>query len=171
MESLWVLSHQSSSERPFRASETLTWMIQRSITTGCTTLNIAIAKVGIVLNGFVREVREARSDVDGISRELHSLQSVLDFLKEDAGLFPPELAERTPAVVEHCSNVVDELDIALSTLSSSELPKQDKRSQWLSTGRKDIARYRTSLEAHKTILGLALDLVGAYVRCSPRSSG
>ncbi|KAI1395911.1 Rho GTPase activation protein [Hypoxylon fuscum] len=132
-----------------------------SITTGCTTLNIAIAKVGIVLNGFVREVREARSDVDGISRELHSLQSVLDFLKEDAGLFPPELAERTPAVVEHCSNVVDELDIALSTLSSSELPKQDKRSQWLSTGRKDIARYRTSLEAHKTILGLALDLVGA----------
>lgn len=139
-------------------------MIERSITTDCITLSNSIARASTVLNGFVRDVREARSDVDGVSRELHSLQSVLDLLKEDAGLFPPELAERIPAVVEHCSNVVNELDASISALSSSELPKQDKRSQWLATGRKDIAAFRSSLEAHKAVLGLALDLVGAYVR-------
>ncbi|OTA93754.1 hypothetical protein M434DRAFT_284810 [Hypoxylon sp. CO27-5] len=135
-------------------------MIERSITTDCTTLSNTIAKASTVLNGFVRDVREARSDVDGVSRELHSLQSVLDLLKEDAGLFPPELAERIPAVIEHCSNVVNKLDASISALSSSELPKQDKRSQWLAT-RKDIATFRSSLEAHKAVLGLALDLVGA----------
>ncbi|KAI1379468.1 Rho GTPase activation protein [Hypoxylon crocopeplum] len=136
-------------------------MIERSITTGCTTLGSTIAKASTILNGFVREVREARSDIDGVSRELHSLLGVLDLLKEDAGLFPPELAERTPAVVEHCSNVVNELDISISALCSGELPKQDKRSQWLAKGRKEVATFRTSLEAHKAVLGLALDLVGA----------
>ncbi|KAI1775137.1 hypothetical protein F4818DRAFT_448683 [Hypoxylon cercidicola] len=161
MESQWVLSHQNSSERLFRASETLTWMIQRSIATDCSTLSGAIAKVSTILNGFVRDVREARSDVDGVSRELHSLQSVLDFLKEDAGLFPPELAERIPDVLGHCSAVVDQLDAGISALSCSELPKQEKRSQWMASGRKEVAQFRASLEAHKAVLGLALDLVGA----------
>ncbi|KAI2621430.1 Rho GTPase activation protein [Hypomontagnella submonticulosa] len=136
-------------------------MIERSITTDCTTLGTTITKAGTILNGFVREVREARADVDGVSRELHSLQSVLELLKEDAGLFPPELAERIPTVLGHCSGVVNELDTTISALNSSELPKQEKRSQWLAAGRKEIAAFRTSLEAHKAVLGLALDLVGA----------
>ncbi|KAI1134405.1 Rho GTPase activation protein [Hypoxylon sp. FL0543] len=132
-----------------------------SITTDCVALSSTIAKASAVLTSFVRDVREARSDVDGVSRELHSLQSVLDLLKEDAGLFPPELAERIPAIIEHCSNVVSELDLNIAALSSSELPKQEKRSQWLASGRKEMAAFRTSLEAHKAVLGLALDLVGA----------
>ncbi|KAI0161082.1 hypothetical protein GGR52DRAFT_158597 [Hypoxylon sp. FL1284] len=161
MESQWVLSHQSSSERLFRASATLTWMIQRSIATDCSALSGAIAKVSTALSGFVREVREARSDVDGVSRELHSLQSVLDLLQEDAGLFPPDLAERIPDVLGHCSSVIDQLDAGISALSSNELPKQEKRSQWLASGRREVAQFRTSLEAHKSVLGLALDLAGA----------
>ncbi|KAI2624431.1 Rho GTPase activation protein [Hypoxylon sp. NC1633] len=136
-------------------------MESQSITTGCITLDSTITKTSTILNGFVREVREARSDVDGVSRELHSLQGVLDLLKEDAGLFPPELAERIPAVVGHCFNVVNDLDTSISAFSSSELTKQDKRSQWLAEGRKELATFRTSLEAHKAVLGLALDLVGA----------
>ncbi|KAI2471002.1 Rho GTPase activation protein [Annulohypoxylon bovei var. microspora] len=136
-------------------------MDSQSITTDCITLSNTIAKANTAINGFVREVREARSDVDNVSRELHSLQSVLDLLKEDAGLFPPELAERIPAVIEHCSSVVDELDTSISAFNDSELPKQDKRSQWLDTGRKEMAMFRTSLEAHKAVLGLAIDLVGA----------
>ncbi|KAI1386609.1 uncharacterized protein F4822DRAFT_410656 [Hypoxylon trugodes] len=136
-------------------------MESQSIATECTNLGNTITTTNNILNGFVREVREARSDIDGVSRELHSLQSVLDFLKEDAGLFPPELAERVPAVLEHCYNVVNQLDASISTLNSEELPKQEKRSQWLASGRKETATFRTSLEAHKAVLGLALDLVGA----------
>ncbi|KAI1450469.1 Rho GTPase activation protein [Annulohypoxylon stygium] len=136
-------------------------MDSQSITTDCITLGNIIAKADIALTAFVREVREARSDIDNVSRELHSLQSVSDLLKEDAGLFPPELAERIPAVIEHCSNVVSDLDSTISALCDGELPKQDKRSRWLDTGRQEIATFRTSLEAHKAVLGLAIDLVGA----------
>ncbi|KAI0010941.1 Rho GTPase activation protein [Xylariaceae sp. FL0662B] len=129
-----------------------------SITTDCITLGSTIA-VLILLNGFVREVREARSDVDGVCRELYSLQSVLDLLKEDAGLFPPELAGLTPAVLARCSKIAEELDTSISTFN--EFPRSEKRAQWLATGRKEGAKFRTSLEAHKAVLGLALDLVGA----------
>lgn len=132
-----------------------------SITPDCITLSNAIITTNTILNGFVREVREARSDVDGVSRELHSLQSVLDLLNEDAGLFPPELAERIPAVLEHCSRLVNELDTSISSLNSNELSRQDKRSQWLAIGRQEVATFRTTLEAHKAVLGLALDLAGA----------
>ncbi|KAI0844012.1 Rho GTPase activation protein [Daldinia vernicosa] len=132
-----------------------------SITSDCITLGNAIFTANIILNGFVREVREARSDVDGVSRELHSLQSVLDLLNEDASLFPPDLAEHIPAVLEHCSRLVNELDTSISSLNSNELSRQDKRSQWLATGRQQVATFRTALEAHKAVLGLALDLAGA----------
>ncbi|KAI1081797.1 hypothetical protein F5B20DRAFT_57681 [Whalleya microplaca] len=134
-----------------------------SITTDCTTLSSSIGKTLILLNAFVREVREARSDVDGVCRELYSLQSVLDLLKEDAGLFLPELAGQTPAVLVHCSKIVEELDGSISKLNSDDLPKSEKRSQWLATGRKEAAKFRTALEAHKAVLGLALDLVGATI--------
>ncbi|KAI1802043.1 Rho GTPase activation protein [Daldinia bambusicola] len=132
-----------------------------SITSDCITLGNAITTANNILNGFVREVREARSDVDAVSRELHSLRSVLELLNEDASLFPPELAERIPTVIEHCARVVDELDTAISNLNSDDLSRQDKRSQWLATGRQKVARFRTALEAHKAVIGLALDLVGA----------
>lgn len=129
----------------------------------CVTLGSDIAKVSLVLNGYVREVREARADVDGISRELHSLQGVLDLMKEDAELFPPRLAAQTPVILERSSKLVGELDNCFAELNKSDLSKQDKRKLWAARGRKDSAKFRPALEAHRAIIGLSLDLVEAYV--------
>jgi GTPase-activating protein SAC7 len=115
------------------------------------------------LPSFVRHVREARSDVDAVSRELHSLQTVLTLLKEDAALFPPELAQHTPAILGNCSSVIDRLEKSVLVLHGQELSKQEKRTQWLNAGRTDAASFRSTLEAHRAAIGLALDLVGAYV--------
>ncbi|RYP56259.1 hypothetical protein DL771_012046 [Monosporascus sp. 5C6A] len=132
-----------------------------SITTDCITLGNEIAKVSLVLNGFVRDVREARADVDGISRELHSLQSVLDLLKEDTDILPPQLAAGTRSILEHCSTVLEELDDCFSTLHSNDTPRQEKRRLWIARGRKDSSRFKPTLEAHRSIIGLALDLIEA----------
>lgn len=129
----------------------------------CITLGNDIAKTSLVLNGFVREVREARADVDGISRELHSLQSVLNLLKEDTELFPTLLAAQTPTVLDHCCKVVEELDDCFSSLNRGDLSRQEKRKLWAARGRKASSRFRPALEAHRAIIGLALDLVEAYV--------
>lgn len=99
--------------------------------------------------------------MDAVSRELHSLQSVLTLIKEDAGSLPSKLAAQTPAVLEHCNRVVSDLDGCLLALNGGALSRTDKRSQWISTGRQQIAELRGTLEAHRATMGLALDLVGA----------
>ncbi|KAI0905446.1 Rho GTPase activation protein [Ustulina deusta] len=136
-------------------------MDSMSIAADCVALDGRIAKLISALTGFVRHVREARSDIDTVSRELHSLQTVLGLLREDAALFPPELAEHTPAIIEHCSSVIDKIDVYVSILDDPELSKQQKRTQWLHMGMKEAASFRTTLEAHKAAIGLALDIVGA----------
>ncbi|RYP48320.1 hypothetical protein DL768_005776 [Monosporascus sp. mg162] len=132
-----------------------------SITTDCIALGNEIAKASLLLNGFVREVREARADVDEISRELHSLQSVLDLLKEDTDALPPQLAAETRSILERCSTVVGELDDCFSTLNSNDMPRQEKRRLWIAQGRKDSSRFKPTLEAHRSIIGFALDLIEA----------
>ncbi|KAI0448805.1 Rho GTPase activation protein [Xylaria acuta] len=132
-----------------------------SIAADCIALDSKIAKLLLTLTSFVRHVREARADVDAVSRELHSLQTVLGLLEEDAVLFPPDLAQHTPAIVKQCSCVIDKLDESVSVFDGPQLSKQEKRTRWLGVGRIETANFRTTLEAHKAVIGLALDLVGA----------
>lgn len=134
-----------------------------SITTDCIELGNTISRASLVLNGFVREVREARTDLDSVSRELHSLQSVLNLLKEDAGALPSKVATETPALLQQCNRVISELDADLLALDGSALSRPQKRSQWISTGKRQIAGLLPIIEAHRTVLGLALDLVGMFV--------
>jgi hypothetical protein len=130
----------------------------RSITTGSFALSNAIAKTSRSLNAFVRDVREARSELDALSAELHSLDGVLDLLKDDAASFPAHLAARTPTVLQHCTAVVNELEGYVSILNSNELSKQAKKLRWAAT-KSHMAKLRLTLDGYKSTLGLALDLV------------
>ncbi|KAI1119545.1 Rho GTPase activation protein [Nemania sp. NC0429] len=132
-----------------------------SITSDCDALDNRITELLGTLTDFVRHLREARSDIDAVSRELHSLQTVLSLLKEDAAIFPPDLARHTHVVIEHCFAAVDRLDESFSVLCSPELSKQEKRTRWLGMGRTETGSSRATLEVHKEAIGLALDLVGA----------
>lgn len=133
----------------------------RTITTDCITLGSAVAKTTWLLNAVVREVRESRSVLDGLSRELHSLEGVLDLLQEDAESFPPELASGTPLVLDCCQRLIDELDTHLSQLNQSDLSSHDRRVLWLETGKAASVVLEKRVAAHRAVLGLAIDLVGA----------
>jgi hypothetical protein len=54
-----------------------------SISATCISLVGTIVKTSIVVTGFVRDVRAARSDLDAVSRELLSLKTVLELLADD----------------------------------------------------------------------------------------
>lgn len=120
-----------------------------------------ISRATLVLNEFVREVREARSDLDVVSRELHSLQGVLNLLKEDAPNLPCKIAAQTPSILQQCNEIVEDLDTTLLALDDPELSKAEKRTRWISEGKPQLADLRDAIEAHRATVGLALDLVGA----------
>lgn len=130
-----------------------------SIANDCIELSNTISRASVVLNQYVREVREARADLDAVSRELHSLQSTLELLKEDAGALPSKVATETPPLLQQCNRVVGELDADLLALDGSALSRPQKRAQWVSVGKHQIKELLPAIAVHRAILALALDLI------------
>ena len=98
--------------------------------------------------------------MDTISTELHSLEGVLELLRDDAASFPPLLAEQTPGVLDSCLNLINELEGCISVLNRPGVSKADKKSRWLAS-RDHISKLQWTLGRYKMALGLAVDLIGA----------
>jgi hypothetical protein len=54
-----------------------------SFTATCIGLASTITRTSLIVIGFVKDVRAARSDLDAVSRELLSLKTVLELLVDD----------------------------------------------------------------------------------------
>jgi hypothetical protein len=132
------------------------------ITASCLALLTAVANTSKVVTGFIRDVREARGDLDAVSRELSSLTTILELLKEDVtngdgGSIPNTLQIQIKGILVNCKSVVSDIDSRLGKYGKS----QTKRiAYWTMGGGKDeVTKLRSTLEAHKTALDIALDLL------------
>ncbi|KAK4187942.1 putative GTPase-activating protein [Podospora australis] len=128
--------------------------------TGCFAASNAIARTSVALSKFVREVRESRSELDTISSELHSLDGVLEILRDDAASFPPFLAEQTPSALDCCLTLINELEGCIAVLNRPGVSRVDKKSRWQAS-RDHINRLHWTLGRYNVALGLAVDFVGA----------
>lgn len=136
-----------------------------SITGTCIALVTTISKISIQISGFVREVRDARGDLDGVSRELTSLKSVIEILSEDAensihGGFPETLVRQIYGILANCNDVLGQIEVSLQKYAGGSVTRGVK---WSLSGRDDMIKLRSSLEAHKSALDIALDMVAMYV--------
>ncbi|KAF4331899.1 hypothetical protein FBEOM_14317 [Fusarium beomiforme] len=136
-----------------------------SIASGCTGLISTIGTLSLSINTFVRTCREARSDLDRVARELLSLQTVLELIKEDATdedtIFPNTLAHHVSGIVSNCNSVVIELQDCITKYSGDNRLKT--KAGWAINGQGDVAKFRSNLEAHKAALELALDMLALHV--------
>ncbi|POS73653.1 hypothetical protein DHEL01_v207951 [Diaporthe helianthi] len=130
-----------------------------SISTACFATNNAISKTSPTLRGFIREVREARAELDAVLAELHSLDGVVDILKDDASSFPEALARRTPPLLEHCTSIVHQIDGYVHVCNGLGLTAKDKKYRWMAI-RGDMEKLRLTLEGYKSTLAVVTDLVG-----------
>jgi hypothetical protein len=125
----------------------------------CISLIVTVSKTAIVVTGFVQDVRGARSDLDAVSRELLSLRTVLELLADDVAdprKFPDSLKKQITGIVTKCEGVVVQIEQTLAKHGGSRL---SKAAQWVMSGKEDMAKLRSSLEAHKSALEIALDMV------------
>jgi len=130
-----------------------------SITISCITLITSIVKVSLQINGFIREVRDARGDLDAVSRELLSLKTVLEMLSEDADKgkgFPESLLKQISGILTNCGGVVEQIQVSLEKYGGGGIRRGVK---WSISGREDMNKLRLTLEAHKTALDIALDMI------------
>ncbi|KLP00725.1 uncharacterized protein FFB20_08742 [Fusarium fujikuroi] len=131
-----------------------------SIISGCAGLITAIGSLSTSINTFVRSCREARSDLDRVSRELHSLQTVLELIEEDAKddtkPFPLTIQHHVSGIVTNCGSVVLEVETCIKKYGDGRIKS---KAAWAINGQGDMEKLRSSLEAHKSALELALDMI------------
>jgi hypothetical protein len=132
-----------------------------SIAAGCVGLVGVIGKVSLTVGEFVHNVREARHELDAVSRELGSLRTILEILRKDIEEFsreslPSNLGTTISAIVIDCRVVVEQIDSRLKTHMSQ---KRGNRIKWTVAGKEDVDKLRVGLETHKRTLDLALNMV------------
>ncbi|WAO92359.1 Helo-like-N domain-containing protein [Fusarium falciforme] len=91
-----------------------------SITTACVALLAAVSKTTLAVTDFVRDCREARSDLAAITGELSQLHLVLELLKDDAAvsddrIIPESLQVQILSIIENCSAVVVKINTVLQS--------------------------------------------------------
>ncbi|CZR46637.1 uncharacterized protein FPRO_12087 [Fusarium proliferatum ET1] len=136
-----------------------------SIATGCATLISTIGSLSLSINSFVRTCRESRGDLDRVARELLSLQTVLGLIQEDvtdeSKVFPTTLGRHVSGIIINCNSVVVELQECITKYGVDSRLKT--KAGWVINGQGDVAKLRSNLEAHKTALELALDMLSLHI--------
>ncbi|KAJ4110281.1 hypothetical protein NW768_012041 [Fusarium equiseti] len=131
-----------------------------SIATGCASLITTIGSLSLSITSFVRSCREARSDLDRVSRELHSLQTALELIQEDAKddtkPFPEIIQRHVSDILTNCDSVVIDIQTCLTKYGDG---KVRNKAAWVLNGQGDMQKLRSSLEAHKSAIELALDML------------
>ncbi|KAK3331200.1 hypothetical protein B0H66DRAFT_546081 [Apodospora peruviana] len=131
-----------------------------SIAASCAGLACAIATVCKTLTGFVMGVREARGDIDSVCRELQSIQLIVELLGEDtkspAQVVPPPLSIQIRGIVANCEKVVQDVETCINSHDGDNIRK---KMRWAARGKHHMTSLRSTLEAHKMSLDLALSMV------------
>jgi len=135
-----------------------------AIVASCTTLGFTVARCIQSITVFVREVRDARGDLDMIARELQSLATVLpcletDVAKPSSNTLPHKFTLDLDTTLKSCGWVVEGIEKSLAKHKSSRI---GRGGHWtLLGGKDDMAKFRSSLEAYKSTLDIALNVINS----------
>jgi hypothetical protein len=129
-----------------------------SISTACVSLIATLGRILPQIGSFVSDVRDARRDMDAVYRELNSLLRSLENLRDDSiKVEYPEGSRRTLiTVLGNCNHVTKEIEALLNKITSGNI---GRRMQWTMYGQDDMNKLRSRLEAHKSAINIALDMV------------
>jgi hypothetical protein len=133
-----------------------------TIATTCVGLIGAIAQLTTQMKSFVSKFRDTRKDLQSVTAELQSLSMCLECLQHDSSsgafTYPAQISKSLCAVLTNCENVTTEMQQLLDRSSSANF---NKRLQWASHGREQMKSLRSSLEAHKSVIEIALEMTTA----------
>ncbi|KAF7536814.1 hypothetical protein G7054_g4232 [Neopestalotiopsis clavispora] len=136
-----------------------------SITTSCLALIGVVAKTSIAITAFIRDCREARGDLISVNRELSELKIVLELLQEDTAghdgelLLSESLQTQILSIIHNCGDVSARVEQVLTDLRGSRIGAI----KWVLDRKKEVASLKQSLEAHRSALSLALEMVNMRV--------
>jgi hypothetical protein len=131
-----------------------------SISTSCVMLLASVTQVSIKIYNFVQEVRDAHADLESVRLELKSLQGVLETLSDNSanftsGALPSSLVNQLSGILTNCGGVLQHIERFLDKHAEGRVKSGVK---WSLAGRDVMDKLRSSLEAHKLALQIALEM-------------
>ena len=130
-----------------------------STTATCVALIATVLSASSKTVTFIRECRGARSEVQAVSGELHVLSTVLNVLKDET--LPASLEQSIQSILENCNSVISDIVKLLENHRGAS--RADRAARWALSGRSDANKLRSTLEAHRSALNLALEVVAISV--------
>lgn len=134
-----------------------------SIVAGCVGLLTALNEVAEFVRSFSRKVREARSDVFELSRQLLLLRLVVQSLQDELISDAASRATLTPDIVHHinqsiesCSRLFMQIKELLGKFEDGNLRR---RIAWAHHGQTDSKKLCAKLDGHHRALDLALKTI------------
>jgi hypothetical protein len=133
-----------------------------TIATTCVGLISAIAQLSSQIKQFVSNFRDTRKDLESVTAELQSLSMCLECLQNDYSnervSYPENISKSLLAVLQNCEGVTTQMQALLDRASSASV---NKRLQWAMHGSQQMDTLRSSLEAHKSAIDIALEMTTA----------
>lgn len=134
-----------------------------SVAISVVSLGTAIGKAAMAISNFISDVKDAKGDLERVSRELSSLESsieTLTTLNKSPALkalnVSQELKHNLYTVLRACKSNVTEIERLLLKLRSSGTRG---KLEWTTSGKGEMNKLRSSLETNKMSLGLALSMI------------
>jgi uncharacterized coiled-coil protein SlyX len=131
-----------------------------SVATTVVSLSIAIAQVVSSISAFVKQVKEAKNDLDLVSQELRSLARILELMSaNDASTtlqdYPPHLHRQFEEQIDECHKAVQAVQKTLDKYQTGNLQSL----RWAQSGKNAISDLRVNLEVHKSTFSILLNLL------------
>lgn len=128
-----------------------------TIAATCGTVVSKTGSLAISITHFLSDVRDTKDDIDLVLRELASVQLCLAALSsrgQHQGLdLPEEMRQQIGQILVNIDFIVTKMEEQIRKLGSYSLKR---KMQWAFSKKEDIIKFRTSLEAYKTALEVAL---------------
>jgi hypothetical protein len=133
-----------------------------SITSTCAELNERIEDLLLLVKSIAKRVRDARKDMEAVSRELTSMSFCVEILASDSAYisYPNDLRDRLVAALQNCGSVTGEMRKLLEFLGSNAM-RDDF--EWTQHVRIHVGKLRVLLEAYNMALNIAVDMTLMYV--------
>lgn len=135
-----------------------------SLTAGCAGLLSSVVDLYGVASDFVRDVRDARRDIDALRSELTLIRCCVEHLQEDTTdsnfQIPANLQNSLINVLAKCNGIIVDMNKTLTKMAPTSLAK---RIQWAASGKDEVNRLRVRLGDYKSSLDISLEIASMYV--------
>jgi hypothetical protein len=121
-----------------------------------------VVTTSLQISQFVGEVRDASKDMVAVTRELDGLSAPLTQLSKNKDLVASiEDKSGLQELMSSCDKVLNEMNNLMQRISTSRMSFM----RWARTGKADMAKHRTHLEAYKSALVIVLNVHMAVSIC------